>query len=109
MTCHMTWLATPSVQQLPGDLRLLLELRSPVLEALQHQAVRFAILSLVLRSLRRHASWCERQNASRSGQYPSSSTCPLILSSPAYFAVEVRSQSAFARQVCEEWTLTLDR
>jgi hypothetical protein len=43
----MTWLATPSVKQLPGDLRLLLELRSPVLEALQHQAVRFAILSLV--------------------------------------------------------------
>jgi hypothetical protein len=47
MICHMTWLAAPSVQQLPGDLRLLLELRPPVLEALQHQAVRFAILSLV--------------------------------------------------------------
>jgi hypothetical protein len=69
MTSHMTWLATPSVQQLPGDLRLLLELRSPVLEALQHQAVRFAILSLV-QIARRHVSWCERQNASALARYP---------------------------------------
>jgi hypothetical protein len=39
--------AASSVRQLARYLRLIPELHSPVLEALQHQAVRFAVLSLV--------------------------------------------------------------
>jgi len=47
MTCHMTWPATPTVQQLLRHLRFILELRPPILEALQNQSMRFAILVLV--------------------------------------------------------------
>ena len=111
MSCplrHRTKPATAPVQQLPGDLRLLLELRPPVPEAFQRQAVRFAIFSLIQiapppRLMMRAPERFKLCPVIRS------SISTLMLSSSANFAVEVRSQSALARQVCEEWTLTAPR
>jgi hypothetical protein len=73
MTCHRTCAVSP-VQQFPGHLRLLPELRPPVLKALQHQAVRLAILTLVQIAL---APRLMVQSPERLALRPTPHDCPL--------------------------------
>ncbi len=47
MACHMTLPGAPTVQQLLRRLRLIPELRPPVLKALQNQPMRLTILAPV--------------------------------------------------------------
>lgn len=106
MTCHMTWPATPAVQQLLQHLRLILELCPPVLKALQKQPMRLAILALVQLAALPRLMMRSPERLTLLGR---ALDRPVALStslSAAYVAVEDRLRSRGPRQVCEKWTLT---